>query len=292
MSLNSMTGFARTDGASGDWKFAWELRSVNGKGLDVRMRLPPGVDGLDQTVRSQIQKSLARGNVTANLQLERDGGGDAYGINQGWLESLKKAASEAGPVDADTVARLLTVRGVVETAQAEADDDAIAARDAAVLKSLGDGVAALVQARKDEGGRLAVILNGIVDEIEKLVEQARTSDALRPEKRRAHLQSLLSDLLAADPPVPEERLAQELAMQMTRGDIAEEIDRLTAHISQARELLASGEPVGRRLDFLAQEFNREANTLCSKSSDVELTRRGMDMKVAIDRMREQVQNIE
>ncbi len=234
MSLNSMTGFARTDGASGDWKFAWELRSVNGKGLDVRMRLPPGVDGLDQTVRSQIQKSLARGNVTANLQLERDGGGDAYGINQGGLESLKKAASEAGPVDADTVARLLTVRGVVETAQAEADDDAIAARDAAVLKSLGDGVAALVQARKDEGGRLAVILNGIVDEIEKLVEQARTSDALRPEKRRAHLQSLLSDLLAADPPVPEERLAQELAMQMTRGDIAEEIDRLTAHISQAR----------------------------------------------------------
>lgn len=292
MSLTSMTGFARTDGVSGDWKFAWELRSVNGKGLDIRMRLPSGVDGLDQTVRTRIQKALSRGNVTANLQLERDSGADSHRINQVWLDSLKAAAATAGPVSAETVASLLGVRGVVETAQEEADDDATEVRDKAILESLSEGVAALVRARRDEGDRLAVVLNAIVDEIDTLVEQARASDSLRPEHRRAHLQSMLADLLAADPPFPEERLAQELALQMTRGDIAEEIDRLKAHIAQARELLSSGEPVGRRLDFLAQEFNREANTLCSKSSDVELTRRGMDMKVAIDRMREQVQNIE
>lgn len=292
MPLASMTGFARTDGSSGSWKFVWELRSVNGKGLDVRMRLPSGVDGLDQKVRANLQKAFARGNVSANLQLEQDGGTDGYAINQAWLEILKTEAAKEGPVDPATVAGLLAVRGVVETSHGQADDTEIADRNAAVLSGLGDTIMALAAARHDEGARLAEILNGIIDEIDGLLVYAKEADANRPETRKQRLQSMLGDLLDADPPVPEERLAQELAMQMTRSDITEEIDRLTAHIAQARELLSSGEPVGRRLDFLAQEFNREANTLCSKSSDVDLTRAGMDMKVAIDRMREQVQNIE
>jgi uncharacterized protein (TIGR00255 family) len=292
MSLASMTGFARTDGTSGRWNFVWELRSVNGKGLDVRMRLPSGMDGIDKIVRARLQKTFGRGNVTANLQLDQNGGSEGYQINEKWLAELKAAAAAEGPVGPEIVAGLLTVRGVVEQAQGKAEEAEIETRDEAILESLDRAIAALLTARQDEGARLSGVLTGVVDEIEALLTLARNADASRPEKRRERLQSMLSDLLAEDPPLPEERLAQELALQMTRSDIVEEIDRLTAHIGQARELLSSGEPVGRRLDFLAQEFNREANTLCSKSSDVELTRAGMDMKVAIDRMREQVQNIE
>lgn len=292
MPLSSMTGFARTDGASGDWKFVWELRSVNGKGLDVRMRLPSSVDGLDRTVRATLQKAFARGNVTANLQLDRESGAEGHQINRSWLDELVGLAAERGPVSPETLASLLSVRGVVETAQGDAGEEEIKERDGAILESLNRAVSALGAAREEEGLRLGQILNAIIDEIENLVERARSSDGLRPEQRRTRLQTMMAELLAADPPLGEERLAQELALQMTRGDITEEIDRLTAHIEQARSLLASDEPVGRRLDFLAQEFNREANTLCSKSSDVDLTRHGMDMKVAIDRMREQVQNIE
>lgn len=292
MSLSSMTGFARTDGSSGEWKFVWEIRSVNGKGLDVRMRLPSGVEGLDRIVRGRLQKEIRRGNVTANLQLEHDADAGGYQINQSWLDELTRLAAAHGTVSSETLANLFAVRGVVESAHGEADDAEIEARDKAILDSLEQAIASLGSARREEGSRLEGILNGVVDEIEALLDEARQSDELRPEHRRTRLQSMLSDLLATNPPLSEERLAQELALQMTRGDITEEIDRLTAHIEQARELLASDEPVGRRLDFLAQEFNREANTLCSKSSDVELTRRGMDMKVAIDRMREQVQNIE
>ena len=292
MPLSSMTGFARIDGVSGDWKFVWELRSVNGKGLDVRMRLPSSVEGLDRTVRTTLQKAFARGNVTANLQLDRDSDAEGHQINRPWLDELVRLAAEKGPVTPETLASLLSVRGVVEMAQGEAGEEEIKERDGAILENLNRAVSALEAAREEEGQRLGGILNAIVDEIENLVERARSSDDLRPEQRRTRLQAMLAELLAADPPLGEERLAQELALQMTRGDITEEIDRLTAHIEQARSLLASDEPVGRRLDFLAQEFNREANTLCSKSSDVDLTRHGMDMKVAIDRMREQVQNIE
>jgi len=293
MPLASMTGFARADGATDGWTITWELRSVNGKGLDIRTRLPLGVDGLDRTVRSRLQQAFARGNITANLQLERDGGEDSYQINQPWLDRLMAIAETGnGVVTPETVAHLLSVRGVIETGQAAPDDTLLEKRDAAVLEVLDEALRALSTARQEEGERLQSVLDGVVNDIEQLHSSAIECDGARPERRRERLQRMLQELLEADPPLTEERLAQELALQMTRGDIAEELDRLSAHVAQARELLGSDEPVGRRLDFLAQEFNREANTLCSKSADVELTRIGMDMKVAIDRMREQVQNIE
>lgn len=292
MTLASMTGFGRAEGDSGRWSFVWELRSVNGKGLDLRPRLPSGIDGLDQAVRSRLQKALSRGNVSVNLQMEMDASEASYRINEPWLETLRQRAGIDETAYAALNVQLLAIRGVVEPASGEVSDEEITERDAAILTALDQAVAALVAARGQEGARLQAILLGLVEEFGKLVAAAADCDSLRPEARRERLQTMLAELLQADPPVNEDRLAQELALQMTRGDITEELDRLRAHVQQAAELLNSGEPVGRRLDFLAQEFNREANTLCSKSGDIELTRIGMDLKVAIDRFREQVQNVE
>jgi len=292
MTLASMTGFGRAEGDSGRWSFVWELRSVNGKGLDLRPRLPSGIDGLDQAVRSRLQKALSRGNVSVNLQMEMDASEASYRINEPWLETLRQRARIDETAYAALNVQLLAIRGVVEPASGEVSDEEITERDAAILTALDQAVAALVAARGQEGARLQAILLGLVEEFGRLVSAAADCDSLRPEARRERLQTMLAELLQADPPVNEDRLAQELALQMTRGDITEELDRLRAHVQQAAELLNSGEPVGRRLDFLAQEFNREANTLCSKSGDIELTRIGMDLKVAIDRFREQVQNVE
>ncbi|WP_416898588.1 MAG: YicC/YloC family endoribonuclease [Minwuia sp.] len=287
-----MTGFARRDGAAEGWRWVWELRSVNGKGLDVRLRLPSGADALEQPARSLCQKRLGRGNVSVSLQLEFADTAAGYAINRDWLATLIEAARDASGDGAVDVAALMQVRGVIDSGQAAEDPETLAARDAAIGESLSEAVEALAAARAEEGARLQEILSGVVSDIEALIAAAADAEAARPAARRQRLQTLLKDLLEQDPPLTEDRLAQELALQMTRGDVTEELDRLRAHVQQARELLASKEPVGRRLDFLAQEFNREANTLCSKSSDVQLTRIGMDMKVAIDRLREQVQNIE
>lgn len=292
MTLASMTGFGRAESSSGAWKIGWELRSVNGKGLDIRARTPNSVEGLDQLVRARIQKALRRGNVSVNLQLEQDTDAGGYQINREWLSELKQVTGLDGCDDPQVTAQLLGIKGVVEPAGSIADEDDIAARDKAIDTALEQAIAALKAARQAEGARLQHVLEGIIGEIMDLTEAATRLEAASPGTRRARLQSMLSDLLQADPALPEDRLAQELALQMTRGDITEELDRLRAHVAQARGLLQSDEPVGRRFDFLAQEFNREANTLCSKSSDIDLTRIGMDMKVAIDRLREQVQNIE
>jgi len=292
MTLSSMTGFARARGGLGGWHWDWELKSVNGKGLDVRLRLPSGFDGQEQVIRKSLQDVLGRGNVTVHLSLDQDQSEPALRINHDWLQQLISVArsdADGAPVD---VAALMSVRGVVELAQDEAVEDQQDARDAAILETLTEAAAALVRARQDEGARLHAVLMEQVETLDRLTAEASVQEAARPEARQARLRRGLAELLQMDPPVTEERLAQELALQIVRSDIAEEIERLRAHIAQARELLAADEPVGRRLDFLAQEFNREANTLCSKSSDVALTRIGMEMKVAIDRFREQVQNIE
>lgn len=292
MALASMTGFGRAEGESGRWSFVWELRSVNGKGLDIRPRVPSGIDGLDQTVRSRLQKALSRGNVSVNLQMDVDASETGYRINEEWLATLRERAGVDETAYAALNLQLLAIRGVVEPASGDVSDEEIAERDAAILAALDQAIAALVAARRQEGARLQTILLSIVEEFGKLIAAAGSCDSLRPEARRERLRAMLTELMQADPPVNEDRMAQELALQMTRGDITEELDRLRAHVLQAEELLNAGEPVGRRLDFLAQEFNREANTLCSKSGDIELTRIGMDLKVAIDRFREQVQNIE
>jgi len=292
MAITSMTGFARREGISGDWNWVWEARAVNGKGLDVRYRLPSGFGTQDTELKRNAQALLSRGNVSISLHVDRDRTDGDLSVNRDWLAVLYREAAElAGDAPVD-VAGLLAVRGVVEVSEAQPDEAELLARDRAILADHALLLSDLVNARNDEGARLGVINAALVDEIETQVAEAATAEAMRPEQRAIRLRAALQELLAMDPPVTEERLAQELALQATRGDIREELDRLTAHIAQARDLFAAGEPVGRRLDFLAQEFNREANTLCSKSGDVTLTRVGMAMKATIDRLREQVQNVE
>ncbi len=296
MAINSMTGFARREGALDDWKWIWEARSVNGKGLDVRFRVPSALDVDDATLKRQVQACFTRGNINVTLTLERDSAEGRLSVNADWLAELLRQAQAAalasgggGTID---IGSLMAVRGVVEVAEPDADDVATQARDAAIMADFKALLPDLARARAEEGARIAVIIADLVAEIEQQVADASATDAARPEQRRVRMETALRELLDLDPPVTEDRLAQELAILATRGDIREELDRLTAHVSQARDLADSDEPVGRRLDFLAQEFNREANTLCSKSGDVALTRTGMAMKATIDRLREQVQNVE
>lgn len=293
MAITSMTGFASREGVADTWKWVWEARSVNGKGLDVRYRLPSAFDTPDSDLKRKAQALLSRGNVSISLHVDHDRPAEGnLTINRDWLQSLHQEAvrlSDGAPVD---VAGLLAVRGVVEVAEQQPDESELAQRDKAILADHAALLTDLVKARDEEGARLKAIIASLIDEIEAQVAEAATAEAARPEQRAIRLRAALQELLTMDPPVTEERLAQELALQATRGDIREELDRLSAHIAQARDLLVAGEPVGRRLDFLSQEFNREANTLCSKSGDVTLTRVGMAMKATIDRLREQVQNVE
>lgn len=293
MAITSMTGFARREGVADTWKWVWEARSVNGKGLDVRYSLPSAFDTPDSELKRKAQALLSRGNVSISLHVDHDRPAEgSLTINRDWLQSLHQEAVNLSGGAAVDVAGLLAVRGVVEVADQQPDESELAQRDKAILADHAGLLTDLAKAREEEGARLQAIIASLIDEIEAQVAEAATAEAARPEQRAIRLRATLQELLAMDPPVTEERLAQELAVQATRGDIREELDRLSAHVAQARDLLVAGEPVGRRLDFLSQEFNREANTLCSKSGDVTLTRVGMAMKATIDRLREQVQNVE
>jgi uncharacterized protein (TIGR00255 family) len=295
MSLSSMTGFARADGEHQGLEWHWELRAVNGKGLDVRLRLAPGFDGLEPALRQMAQKTLKRGNIQASLQTTRREATTRIRINEAVLEEILHLVAglrrrlDAPPV---TVEGLLQVRGVLEIGEAEADQAVESERQAALLASFEAALAGLVEARREEGGRLAAVIAGQLDRIAALTEEARANPARSAEAIRARLAEQVERLIGQSPPLDPDRLNQEAMLLAVKADIAEEIDRLDAHVEQARELLASGEAVGRRLDFLAQEFNREANTLCSKAGDAALTRTGLELKTVIDQMREQVQNIE
>ncbi len=286
-----MTGFGRAKGTSDRLAWAWEARSVNGRGLDLRCRLPQGFDALEAAARKRLADAFARGNVNITLRIERATAPDAVRINEAVLadlvaraRSLRESLPEAGL----SIDGLLAVRGVVEPAEPSEDEAARGARETALLASLDEAVAGLLAARREEGARLAVVLAEQLDEIDSLVASAEA----RPEAARARLETQLKTLLEERTGLSEDRLAQELALLAVKADIGEELDRLRAHIAQARDLLTEEGAVGRRLDFLTQEFNREANTLTSKSGDIELTRIGLDLKVVIDRFREQVQNIE
>jgi uncharacterized protein (TIGR00255 family) len=295
MAIHSMTGFARAQGIDAGHSWAWEVKSVNGKSLDIRCRLAPGQDAIEGPARDRIAAKLRRGSVSAALSLTRVGAGERVAVNQAALEQLLDLRSKyAGRIDAGPprLEALLQVRGVVEAAAEDEDDEARVARQKAILATLDEALDRLVVARRAEGERLHEILRQQIEAIRSLGAAARSLAATQPERFRLKLQDQLKLLLDARPPVGEDRLAQELAMLILRGDVREEIDRLEAHCESAAEVLAQGGVVGRRLDFLSQEFNREANTLCSKSSDVELTRIGLALKGAIDQFREQVQNIE
>lgn len=295
-----MTGFARAGGQDARWNWSWELRSVNGRGLEVRLRLPTGLEAIDQPARTAVAAKLKRGNVSANLSAARVAGEVAVQVNRPVLDRYLALVADLQPSLPEGVAParldgMLALKGVVELAEPAEDEAAREARDAAILASLERALVDLVKARAEEGGRLAVVLGAILDEVEALVAAARSNAASQPEAIKARLMEKLAQLLEGPNALAPDRLAQESAMLAARADVREELDRLTAHLAQARDLLKRGDAkqgIGRRLDFLSQEFNREANTLCSKSADVELTRIGLDLKTAIDRLREQVQNIE
>ncbi|WP_370152716.1 YicC/YloC family endoribonuclease [Ferrovibrio sp.] len=297
MSLISMTGFARVDGRAAGKTWIWELKSVNGRGLELRFRLPPGFDSLEAELRAQAQARLVRGNITLNLQVaEAADAGPAYRLNEGLLDQLLalSARLESRGVGAPRLDGLLAVRGVVEPVATAEDETARKEFEAALKAGFAQALDRLVESRAAEGGKLAVLMGGMLDEIAALAGKARETEAVRPEALRRRLRQQLDDLLALQPPVSEDRLAQELAMQITRLDVREELDRLDAHVGAVRSLIVAGDArgVGRKLDFLAQEFNREANTLCSKAFDAALTATGLDLKLVIDRLREQAQNVE
>ncbi len=295
MSLHSMTGFARLDGSACGQRWTWELRSVNGKGLDVRLRLPPGLDRLEIPAKTRIADRLTRGNVQVSLSLTRETATTTLKVNEEMLTAVLAAMNRiADRIDAaaPTLDGILSIKGVLESAEVEDDETTRTALDAALLDGLTTAVDGLIAARASEGVAVARILTGHVDEIARLTAAAEACPARRPEAIRARLAEQVAALMDQVPALDPQRLHQEAVLIATRADIREELDRLVAHVAEARRLIANGGAVGRRLDFLAQEFNREANTLCSKANDRELTSIGLDLKAVVDQLREQIQNIE
>ena len=295
MPISSMTGFARATGERNGLFWHWEIKSVNGKALDVRLRLPQGFEALEPPVRAALAQAFKRGNLQVSLSLSGDIARETVRLNHDVLERLL-AAGEAlreriggEPLRADV---LLSVKGVVEIATVPEDEAETEARSAALLASFREAVAALAAARREEGERLQAIVAQQVARIAELAEAARLNPSRTPEAIRARLAEQVNRILESGAALDPDRLHQEAVIAATRADIQEELDRLDSHVAAAAELLASGEAVGRKFDFLAQEFNREANTLCSKASDRSLTAIGLDLKTVIDQMREQVQNIE
>lgn len=297
----SMTAFATQRGQGAGpiaaFSWVWEVRSVNGKGLDLRLRLPDWVEGLEPAVRAELTRRIGRGNVSAGVRLTRASGAESLRVNPqalaAALEALARVQAAAGQIGVELAppspAEVLALRGVAETAAAE-DTDTTALL-AALLADLGAALDDFEAMRRAEGLALAQVLAGQIDRIAALVAEARDAAEARRPKAAESLREALARVAEATDADPA-RVAQELAMLALKADVTEELDRLTAHVAAARALLAQGGAVGRKLDFLSQEFNREANTLCSKSGDIALTRIGLDLKHLIDQMREQVQNLE
>jgi uncharacterized protein (TIGR00255 family) len=293
--LASMTGFARSAGTVEGLAWAWELRSVNGRGLELRLRLPPGFDLLEPALREAAAKLLKRGNVTANLTVKREESAkltpDPAALEQvlGLATALAARIPGAPPIRAEA---LLALPGVLRQADAAQDEAGLQAQLDAARGGFAGALAGLVESRRAEGARLATMLAGQLDEIAALHGRAAAEAADQPAAQRARMMDSLREMLREAPGLPEERIAQEVALLAARSDVREELDRLDSHIQAARALLAEAASIGRRFDFLVQEFNREANTLCSKSASVALTATGLKLKAAIEQLREQVQNIE
>jgi uncharacterized protein (TIGR00255 family) len=295
MALSSMTGFARSQGASGPYAFEWELKSVNAKGFDLRMRLPPGWDEIEALAKKRAGEVLSRGTVYANLNMKRTNAALAVRVNEDVLASVVRVASMlAGKIDAvaPSVDGLLSIKGVIEIVEPESDEAEDKAAMVAAAAAFDEALADLVAMRRREGMALGQILIQRMDEIEILAKRAEAAPGRKPEAVRARLAEQIAALCESSDRFDADRLTQEALLIAAKADIREELDRIASHISQAREMIGKGGPVGRRLDFLAQEFNREVNTCCSKSNDIELTNTGLEMKNVVEQFREQVQNLE
>ncbi len=295
MALESMTGFARADGAYEGSSWHWEVRSVNNRGLDVRLRLPPGYEGLEPKVRDGLAKRVTRGSINVHLALDQEKRQAALRVNEDMLDKVADLASALAVrlgAERPRVEALLTLKGVVDVIEEAEAEDVIAARHAAMLKTLETALDGLKASRELEGRRLGAIIAAQVDEIDRLAAEIEVSPARSPEAIATRLAEQVARLMGTNQGLDPQRLHQEAVILATRADVDEELKRLAAHVSATRALLEGGGAIGRKLDFLAQEFNREANTLTSKAADHDIARRGLALKVVIDQMREQVQNIE
>lgn len=293
--IQSMTGFASQQGGQGDVSWTWDIRGVNGKGLDIRTRLPDGIDGLDAGTRKAVGAVATRGNITVSLKLAREDSQLDTAVDPdrllhviATLRDISKTAADAGFALAPSRAvDLYNIRGVTRVAETETEDLL-----QPLLTDLSTALAAFSRMRATEGAALHDLLSANLDAIAARIAEARAAAGLRPAAVAKSMQAAIERVTGASDAVSEERLAQELALIAVKSDVTEELDRLDTHVAAARSHLTAGSPVGRKLDFLAQEFNREANTLCAKSQDTDLTAAGLALKALIDQLREQSQNVE
>ncbi len=295
MALSSMTGFARSHGASGSYAWAWELKSVNAKGLELRLRLPPGWDAVEPPLRSRAADVLARGTIHGNLTVSREGVAPVVQVNETVLTAVLATLRDlSGRIEASppSLDGILALKGVVEVIDQDEREDERKAAEAAVAAGFAVALDALANMRRHEGETLGRLLGARLDEIAALAARAEAVPGRRPEAIKARLAEQVATLLATSDRFDPDRLHQEAVLLATKADIREELDRLGSHIGQARGLLRQGGAIGRKLDFLSQELHRESNTLCAKANDVELTNIGLELKSVVEQFREQVQNLE
>jgi uncharacterized protein (TIGR00255 family) len=295
MTLSSMTGFARGHGVSGPYAWAWELKSVNAKGLDLRLRLPAGWDAVEIPARSRAAEVLTRGTVYGTLTVERQGVVPVVRINEPVLAAaLATIRSLAGRVEAapPRLDGILALKGVIEVIDEDEKEEDRRAAETAVVAGFQQTLAELAAMRRHEGAALSEILTQRLNEIAALAARADAAPGRRAEAIKARIAEQVAVLLEASGRFDPDRLHQEAILIASKADIREELDRLTSHVAQVSHLIDRGGSIGRRLDFLAQELNREANTVCAKSNDVELTNIGLELKSVVEQFREQVQNLE
>lgn len=290
-----MTGFSRSQRTHGAWRLSWEIKTVNAKGLDLRLRTPSGFDALEQEARNRISKKLTRGACYATLTAQRESAAPEIRVNEAALASLQAAIAKlpmGGAIRPASLDGLLSIKGIVEIVESADSEETMALVHAAALEALDEAVDGVVAMRAVEGKALHDVLAQRLDVIAAHTDAADACAGRKPDAVRARLELAVAALAQASAGLDPVRLHQEAILIAAKADVREELDRLKAHVAATRDLLASGKPVGRRLDFLAQEFGRESNTLCAKSNDPELTRLGMELRVEVEQFREQVQNVE
>lgn len=295
MTLQSMTGFSRSQGHYENTSWVWELCSVNGKGLDIRSRIPSGFEVVEAAARKSLPKHFSRGNIQVSLTVSQTSGNALPVLNQEAVYALLEAATQLQAKtggDLPTAAELMAMRGVIEVSDQELDKQTKETLDTKILESLDEAAKALVGMREQEGAEIAAVLSGQVDHINTLYHSIDMDASRTPQAIKQQLKHQVHKLVEVNEQLDEDRLYQEVALLAAKADLQEELDRLSVHVKAAKELLASNGPVGRKLDFMAQEFNRECNTICSKSNSAVVTSLGLDMKLIIDQFREQIQNME